>query len=405
MKNFIKNFYSNNFVYKGKEKLSKLTIFALIILNIFILSTLYQGIDFQTRVLNNPNTKFPYDCRDVLNYTSSIDDFNSYLYNNYNYNTKYQNIKDLEVDKRCNLITEKIEIIKNNIDIKSLKQQNKELNNKSYEINSQITYLEENYNTILFEKMSKQNNSKSIVKGELTTENVKEKYETFKKELEEINRQKIDLENIFKESNFVKDLLFYLDTNKETILEDIKKSEKFYSIKYELVILLFLVPLVVVFFYLMRNYLQKDRYILYIIFKNILVVTLIPTVISFLSLINIFIPKIFIEKVLMFFYSLEIPFIVYYLAIAIAILIFIFIIIKIQKRFKEDNEKLKNNNISIVDAYNKNICIKCGNRVDFNIMNYCPCCQNELKIECKNCHTNSIKSLDFCSNCGSNIKE
>ena len=38
----------------------------------------------------------------------------------------------------------------------------------------------------------------------------------------------------------------------------------------------------------------------------------------------------------MFFYSLEIPFIVYYLAIAIAILIFIFIIIKIQKRFKED---------------------------------------------------------------------
>ena len=178
MKNFIKNFYSNNFVYKGKEKLSKLTIFALIILNIFILSTLYQGIDFQTRVLNNPNTKFPYDCRDVLNYTSSIDDFNSYLYNNYNYNTKYQNIKDLEVDERCNLITEKIEIIKNNIDIKSLKQQNEELNNKSYEINSQITYLEENYNTILFEKMSKQNNSKSIVKGELTAENVKEKYET-----------------------------------------------------------------------------------------------------------------------------------------------------------------------------------------------------------------------------------
>ncbi|MGE4382303.1 MAG: ABC transporter permease [Arcobacter sp.] len=404
MKNFIKNFYSNNFVYKGKEKLSKLTIFALIILNIFILSTLYQGIDFQTRVLNNQNTKFPYDCRDVLNYTSSIDDFNSYLYNNYNYNTKYQNIKDLEVDERCNLIREKIEIIKNNIDIKSLKQQNEELNNKSYEINSQITYLEENYNTILFEKLSKQNNSKSIVKGELTTENIKEKYETFKKELEEINRQKIDLENIFKESNFVKDLLFYLETNKETILEDIKKSEKFYSIKYELVILLFLVPLVVVFFYLMRNYLQKDRYILYIIFKNILVVTLIPTVISFLSLINIFIPKIFIEKVLMFFYSLEIPFIVYYLAIAIAILIFIFIIIKIQKRFKEDNEKLKNNNISIVDAYNKNICIKCGNRVDFNIMNYCPCCQNQLKIECENCHTNTIKGLDFCSNCGSNIK-
>lgn len=405
MKNFIKNFYINNFLYKGKEKLSKLTILTLIILNIFIFSTLYQGIDFQTRVLNNPDTKFPYDCRDVLSYNSSVDDFNSYLYNNYNYDTKYQDIKDLEVDNRCNQILEKIEIVKNNIDIKSLKKQYDEYNNKSYKIDNELRYLEENYNTILFEKMSNQDSSKSIVKGEVTVENVKVKYETLTKEKEEINQQKVDLTNQFKESSFVKDLIYYLDSNKELILEDIKKSEKFYSIKYELVILLFLIPLVVVFFYLMRNYLQKDRYILYIIFKNILIVTLIPTVISILSLINIFIPKIFVEKVLVFFYSLEIPFIVYYFAIAIAILLFIFIIIKIQKKFKEDNEKLKDNNISLVDAYNKNVCIKCGNRVDFNIMNYCPCCQNQLKVECKKCNTNSIKGLDYCFTCGTSMKE
>ena len=80
MKNQIKNFFSNNFVYKGKEKLSKLTILSLIILNILVLFILDKGIDFQTRVLNNPDTKFPYDCRDVLSYNSSVDDFNSYLY-------------------------------------------------------------------------------------------------------------------------------------------------------------------------------------------------------------------------------------------------------------------------------------------------------------------------------------
>ncbi|WP_226800788.1 hypothetical protein [Aliarcobacter butzleri] len=127
MKNQIKNFFSNNFVYKGKEKLSKLTILSLIILNILVLFILDKGIDFQTRVLNNPMTKFPYDCRDIFTYNLNVDDFNNYIYNAQNYNSKYQNIKDLELDSRCSLIFEKISLIKNNIDIKSLKKKNEEL--------------------------------------------------------------------------------------------------------------------------------------------------------------------------------------------------------------------------------------------------------------------------------------
>jgi len=400
LKNLIKSFYSNNFVYKGKEKLSKLTILVLVFLNIFVLTILYQGIDFQTRVINNPNTKFPYDCRDILNYNTTIDDFNNYIYYSYNYDSQYQNIKDLEIDERCNLIFEKIKLIKENIDIQSLKNKNDELYNKSYNISSEISYLKDNYNTLLFEKLSDQKTDKSIIKGDLTAQNVKDKYEKLSKELEELNKQKEDLKANFKEEKLVKDIVLYLENNKEFILEDIKKSEKYYSIKYELVILLFLVPLVLIFFYLMKNYLKKDRYVLYIIFKNILFVTMIPTLISFFSLINIFIPKIFMEKLLMFFYNLEIPFVVYYLAIVILVLISIFIIIRIQKRFKENSDKLKNNNITFVESYNKNLCNKCGNRIDYNVMNFCPCCQNELKVECKSCKKMSLKQFEFCFNCG-----
>ncbi|WP_151942767.1 ABC transporter permease, partial [Aliarcobacter butzleri] len=310
MKNQIKNFFSNNFVYKGKEKLSKLTILSLIILNILVLFILDKGIDFQTRVLNNPMTKFPYDCRDIFTYNLNVDDFNNYIYNAQNYNSKYQNIKDLELDSRCSLIFEKINSIKKNIDIKSLKKKNEELSNKSYELNNQISYLKENYNTLLFEKISNQKVDKSIVEGNLTAQNIKEKYENLSLELEEITKLKDDLFNKFKEENLVNDLSSYINSNKTSVLNDIKKVEKYYSIKYEFVILLFLIPLVLIFFYLMKNYLKKDKYVLYIIYKNILIVTMIPTLISIFSLINIFIPKIFLEKLLMFFYNLEVPFIV-----------------------------------------------------------------------------------------------
>ena len=105
----------------------------------------------------------------------------------------------------------------------------------------------------------------------------------------------------------------------------------------------------------------------------------------------------------MFFYSLEIPFIVYYIFIALFILIFIFIVSKLQKRYKEENEKLTNNSISFVEAYNKSICGKCKNRVDYENMNYCPCCQNQLKIKCKICDKEIIKNMEFCFSCGNKI--
>lgn len=405
MKNQIKNFYMSNFIFKGKEKLSKLTILAIIFLDIFVLSTLYQGINFQTRVINNPITKYPYECRDILSSSQSLEDFNSYLYNSYNYASNYQNIKDLEVDERCNLIFEKIDLIKKNVNIESFKKLNQEIYKKEYDITDQLSYIKQNYDTILFEKMSEQKSDKSIIKGNLSTENIKDKYDLLNIELEKLAKQKENLNLEFKENSLIKDFISYLDLNKNQILDDINKSEKYYYVKQELVTLIFLIPLILLFFYLMKKYLIKEKYILYIIFKNILLITSIPTIISILSLINIFIPKIFIEKLLMFFYSLEIPFVVYYLAIGLFILVFIFIIIKLQKRFKEENEKLKNNQITKIESFNRNLCNKCANRVDYSIMNYCPCCQNQLKIECNSCNNLTIKGLDFCIHCGTHIKE
>lgn len=404
MKNFIKNFYTSNFVFKAKEKLSKLTILAIIFLDIFVISTIYQGIDFQTRIINSPSTKYPYDCRDIFYSTSSIEHFNNYIYNNYNYETKYQDIKDLEVDERCNQVTQKIQLIKNEIDIDIFKTKNNELYNNENNINDKIYYIKQNYNTVLFEKISEQKSDKSIIKDNLSSENIKEKHDLLLLDLEKIKKEKEELENKFKNHNLIKDFSLFLNLNKNQILEDIQKAERNYYIKKEFVILAFLIPLIILFFYMMKRNLLREKYILYIIFKNILIITLVPTFISLLSVINIFIPKIFLEKLVMFFYTLEIPFIVYYFVIGIFILFFIFIIMKIQKRFREQNEKMKSNALTNIEAFNKNICVDCGNRVDYNIMNFCPCCKNQLRIDCNSCGNKRIKNLSYCYNCAENIQ-
>ncbi len=409
MKFNVKTFYKNNFVYNSKEKLSKLTIFFIIVLDILIYSTLNLGIDFQTRVLNSPYVTFPYKCRDVIN-NSYLGDFKQYIYSNDNYtsnyyNDKYQDIKDTLVDNRCKKVNIKVESVKKEHDIKQLITSYNKLLNSENKINDELYYIKENYNTVLFEKISSQNTDKSIIKDNLTTQNIKEKYDSYQKELEKIQKNKEEFNNNFNQSKSVNDLISYVNENKEQINNDIEKSNKEYSIKIELITLLFLLPLVSISFYLMKRYLIKEKYILYVMFKNIFIITLIPTLISIFSSIYDLLPKIFIQKVMNFFYTLEIPFVVYYFVIIIFVFIFGFLIIKVQKRYKENNNRLKNNSISKIESYNKNICNNCGNSVDFKTINFCPCCQNQLRIECNECHHMTIKGLSYCTNCGNNIKD
>ena len=401
MKEFIKKFYSNNFVYNGKEKLSKLTVTFIAILNVFIFITLGLGIDYQIKVLTHPTITFPYECREIAN-SRNIDDFNEYFYSNEN----YEEINKKEIDSRCNdILTNKINNVKTEHDIKLLKLNENQLIKNENKINEELNYIKDNYNTVLFEKLSSQSIDKSIVKDNLSSQNIKEKYKLYENQLEEIKIEKEKLYNKFKDSKSVQDLLIYSDENKKQINIDIERLYKEYELKTQLVTLAFLLPLVFAFFYLMKRYLTKEKYILYIMFKNILVVTLIPTFISVFTLIYTLLPKIFIHTVVEFFYNIEIPFVVYYFAIALFIIIFGFTIIKLQKRFKEQSSKFKNNTITKIESFNTNTCNNCGNRVDYNTMDFCPSCQNQLRIKCNTCNEKTINGLTYCFNCGNNIKE
>lgn len=349
MKNFIKNLYTNNFVYNGSEKLSKLAISLIIVLDIIIFTIVNLGIDFQIKVLNNPSVTYPYKCRDILNSTN-ISDFNKYYYskNSYEYNDNYEEIKTLQIDSRCTTIYEKVDAIKKEHNIEELRKR--------------------------FNKLA---------------QNL------------QIIDEKVKIEENFSKSKSVEELSKFIRENKDEINDDIFKATKKYELKKDLVTLAFLFPLLILFFYLMKRYLQNSKYTLYIIYKNIFVVILIPTLFSICSLISTFIPKIFIEKVLMFFYNLEIPFVVYYIVVLVVTILFVYLIVKLQKKYKDEKKFLFTN----IEYFNKSLCNKCGNRIDYINMNFCPSCNNSLKTECKNCFEITYKDLNYCIKCGHDIQD
>ena len=76
-----------------------------------------------------------------------------------------------------------------------------------------------------------QKSDKPIIKGNITSENIKQKYDLLNKEIEKLSKEKENLKLEFKNNSLVQDLVSYLEINKEKILKDISKSEKYYYVK------------------------------------------------------------------------------------------------------------------------------------------------------------------------------
>jgi hypothetical protein len=404
MFNLFKNFYKNNFVYSAKEKLSKLTILFILILNIIVFNIILEGQKFQVNFVSSPYNKYPNYCTNFINSLTRInfDTFSSieYYTNDISY---YGEIFSDNLDFRCVQINNKINNVKNEHNLEEINLDIEELNKKIFSTRDEIKYFKNNYNTTLFEKLANQDTNKSILQKNLNSENIKIKYqETLKKE-EELNNKKEEIYKKFQNSKSIIELNDYILSIKSSYLDDREKAFDTYYNLIEIKIL-FLLPMVILFFYLMKRYLKSEKYILYIIFKNLFMVSLIPTLYTIFLMIYKFLPKVYITEIIQFFYDLEIPFVVYYLLVIVFVVIFTYFIIKIQKHFKEKNEKLKRNKITIIESFNQNSCNSCGNKVSYISMNYCPICQNRLKIKCNSCENETVLGLNFCQNCGEKLE-
>lgn len=386
-------FFEKNFSYKGKESLSKLTILFIIILDISVLITVMLGVDFQVKVLNNPNVIFSYKCTSTPS-VSALDSFNNYYYKRTIDYKSYSTIRKEQLDHRCKTIHEYLEIVRAKQPLKHLKTMHKQRSKEIQEVTRQLDNISARYNTALFENISEQTSQNS------NTLKVKKQYDAYVLKLSQLKQAQEKQSYDFKMSSEVQALKDYIGLHKNDIQQESKHLKKLYSIKQELLTLLFLLPLLFLAFLMMRRYLVQEKYMWYVLFKNIVFVILIPTFISLISLIFLLLPKVFFERLMQFLIQIEIPFIAYYIAVALIVVLFGMIIVKIQHYHRNRLEQMKKNSISKIDNFNKHLCNNCFAHVNYVHMNYCPNCQNQLKRPCVFCGKNTITDLDYCMKCG-----
>lgn len=384
----LKNLYKENISYGEKTELKKNVIIFLIILDIFIVFILSQGIYFQTKIINNPYLTNPHKCLQMnYNYDEIRKNQFDKLYFSKITNNKSKSYKEYDSNKytseKCTLLIDSYDSMSQIKEIKEFKELKATLKNRESNFKSLSTI----YDTSLLEKIALDKNS--YKKEEV-------RYYNLSKEIEELKQKKNYLETFIKEREEVK--LF-----KQTYLkfyEDIKEEDsilkKNYGLKKDLISILFLLPIVIISFSFLKKYRRKQIYIKYLLSKNIFYIALIPFIAFCLSIVNNFIPKVLLSKLLNFFIEFKMPFIGYYILLFLGVFILSMIIIKLQNK-KEKKVQFK---ISFIDSYHKSICPTCSIRVNYIYMNNCPGCGEILKEKCKVCHKESIKGFDYCMNCG-----
>lgn len=398
----IKNKYKTFFHFKEKDKsvpLSIASIFFILILDILVFSSINMGIDFQTQVINNPSSKYSYTCREIIEESQQLLDYDYFRYTRSQsaLNSKYTNIEQEELDQRCKDIKSSLIQISEDKQIQDLISNIKENKRKLNTIENRLSYIRNNYNTALFEMMAEQEENTQNLNDDF--QDTKQKYLALKQEqlaLDKLIQQ--DLEN-FKNNKLISNFYNQVTSNTQ-LLSDFEQEMKYYDIKKSVIGVLFLLPLLILFAYRMGVNNRNSNYNRYIITKNLFIVTLIPFTVEFLNMIWKLLPKVFLQRLLEILYNFNIPFVAYYILIGLFVIILTFIIIKAQNIISLNNKNLQKDASFIIKSVNKGKCICCSNFVNYLQMNYCSYCGNHLKQKCTSCHQETIKGLNYCIHCG-----
>lgn len=342
----IRSFYDENFVFKRKSKLSKLTILFILVLNLFIFITMYIGIDFYTKILNTPISYFPRQCQNIL-LSNKIYDFNSYFY-------RYTNsgIDKNKIDNRCNnIISKKLVNIRKKHNINELIKEDSIFDKKYAFIKTKIKDLYYKHGKLIlseYDVLIYENNTLSLDYDLKEIKEIKLEHDFYKKELLLIKEGKRKLYESFKDSTEMIEFMEYTKDNKNSILQDYNNLLTKYELKKELTGITFKIPPLLIVFFMMQKYLRRRNYILFCMFKSVLYSMSIPIVISTLVFFYMLIPENLFTNFINVLNEIEIHFLVYYFAIAIFLLTFGFIIEKLQLRQRKKVKNCKSNNISKV---------------------------------------------------------
>ena len=369
------------------EPLTKLSVFLIIVLDLFILSNVILGIEGETNKAPKTYQYYPSSCTmHFKEAKTSYKDF--YSYNSY--------IKIQNRSPQCNELETKINVFKNTDIFKKNHNQINTLEAKQRKNNIRLEQIRKQYNTRLFEQIANMQNNKALNKAKAEYDTLTTDNKNIKKELASITKvSKLDGYEEYKN---------YVQANKDKFFEE-KSNYKFWQpFKEYGYMLVFILPLLLLFgfFYRKTNnkQLKGEKYnpIVKIITTHISFILILPIIWYTLALIYHVIPKTLLKELIEYLVEIGLLSLLNYLAIGLVVVFFGGLIYFIQKRTARlKQERVVTKDYKRIISYSQ--CFECDYKIDYT-KDFCPFCGTKLYEICSNCNEKTIKHEIYCKSCG-----
>lgn len=376
------------------QPLGKAALVIILFLDLFILISIFDGLDDHTRQLTSPDEHIPQTCRQIVldsrwNATNRLDNLSGIVLA---YSSSYYRIEEREQDlhRVCKPYIDLLDRIKRDKLLTNAFEDRTKFVHEASELRREINNLKGAYDTALLETLAGQQEGTAEV-GAVRTQ-VRKKTTT----LNTLTGQVAALDQRINNNTVIQQLWERLETlkeaDRETLKEDLRRLHFWFPVKRLAMQLLFLLPLLIVFFLWNGASIRKGRGIQTLTSSHLLVVASIPVLFKVIETVYDIIPKKLLRKFIELLESLKLVAVWHYLVMALAIAGALFLIYIFQKKLFS-REKLIERRIA------KGQCQDCGKHLPPGSP-ACPFCGFGQFRPCGQCGKPTLVYGKFCRECG-----
>lgn len=376
------------------QPLNKAALVILIFLDIFILVSVFDGLDEHTRQLTSPDEYVTYPCREIViqrnwDKTNRLDNLNDIISSS-NAELTLVDEKNKKQHPICTPLVALIDKIEKDKDMSRLFENRKSFQKEVRELEARIKDRKGGYDTSLLESIAKHENDKTDVSA------IKQDVQQLTATLNTLRGQIDSLDEKLNQTDTVKALWQNIqsltENDREQLRSDIRTMNYWFPVKRLGMELLFLLPLFVVIYGWNSVCIRKARHVQTLVSSHLLVVVCIPIFFKVIEAIYDIIPKKLLKMIMDLLISFNLVAIWYYLVIALSVSAALFVIYILQKKFFS-HEKLLEKRIA------KGLCQNCGRQLPHGSQ-ACPLCGFLQYKPCVQCNKLMHVFARYCKECG-----
>ena len=378
-----------------KRPLNRAALTVVLFLDMFVLISIFNGLDAHTRQLSAPDDFIPHFCRSIVldgdwNSTNRTDKLSAMVNVHTNSHVRIEETKKA-VHQVCAPYRDLLEQITKDKDLQLAFESFSKANRELTDLQRRIGSMKGAYDTALLEKMAQQDQEQtdvSQVKGDVHTKT---------NSLNALTSQLASLELRINGNKLIVLLWEKMErlqqTSRDMLREEIRSAVFWYPLKKLLMQLAFLLPLLAVLAAWNTVSLKKERDLQILVSSHLVVIACIPVFARIVSTVYDIIPKILLKQLIEWLEAFNLVAIWYYLAIGLAIGASLFIVYIFQKKLFSVEKTMER-------RIERGQCMDCGKSIQSG-RSFCWHCGVSLIKECKNCHQTTPTSSRYCVECGS----